>query len=506
MASALDPEDVRRFRTEIMQERVRRTVAASFREFLHYWHFKNRETGEVRTFLPCLVTDEGHEEHEAELWEGQDAFVAAMEQHPRLYALKAGKLGFTELECAYDGWVALFRQANARVHVFSMGDRASQDVLAYIRFGLTHLPVFLRPTLLARPTVATQDVKTRGDTMHQLSFEGKLAPDDIRIIASYPAGANVSVDQTCQHAHVDELARMPFPKQTWQAVHSTVAPGGSCHIVTRGAGEDNFGAELWLQIEDGSGEIFPFFQPYTARPGRDEAWREEEAASMTVQGIAHFAPETIADALAGDAQSEFIPPALWDLCQEELPPFAPEKEGLAGSKIPVVLGVDAGVSNDCFGIVAVTRHPHPSRQATDVAIRAVKIWTAPSGGHIDFAEPEAFIKEICKLYNVVQIAYDPYQLESMMQGLRRDAIAWCEEFSQQKDRLVADSELRDLIVNRMLAHDGSPALREHILNAAAKLEKKEDSKLRIVKKAPHRKVDLAVATSMACHRCRYLLL
>lgn len=256
-------DERQRIHTLALHERARRMVAASFREFLHYWHFKNRETGEVRTFLPCLHADPDHQEHEAELWEGQDAFVETMEQYPRLYALKAGKLGFTELECAYDAHVALFRQANARVHVFSMGDRASQDVLAYIRFGLTHLPAFLRPTLLARPTQATQDVKTRGDTMHQLSFEGKLAPDDVRIIASYPAGANVSVDQTCQHAHVDELARMPFPKQTWQAVHSTIAPGGSCHVVTRGAGEDNYAAELWQQIEDGDGELYPFFQPYS---------------------------------------------------------------------------------------------------------------------------------------------------------------------------------------------------------------------------------------------------
>ncbi|KKK49928.1 hypothetical protein LCGC14_3130140, partial [marine sediment metagenome] len=216
-------------------------------------------------------------------------------------------------------------------------------------------------------------------------------------------------------------------------------------------------------------------------------------------------PETVTDALAGDEQSSFIPEQLWDACLEELPSFAPEEVGLAGTKEPVVLGVDAGVSNDCFGIVAVTRHPHPSRH-DDVAIRAIRLWEPPKGEHIDFAEPEKFIREICRLYNVVQLAYDPYQLESMMQNLTRDAVVWCEPFNQQKDRLIADSELRDLIVNRRLAHDGNRSLREHFLNAAAKLQAKEDSQIRIVKKAPHRKVDLAVATSMACNRCLYLLL
>jgi hypothetical protein len=458
----------------------------------------------VRTFLSCLSDDEGHEAHEDEIWDGQEEFVAAMKQHPRLFALKAGKLGFTELECAFDGWVALFRQPNARVHVFSRGDLAAQEVLGYIRFGLTHLPLFIRPRLLARPTDAEQaGRKSRGDTLHQLQFEGQAAVDDLRTVVSYPASRDVSIDQTATHAHVDELARMPFPEKTWQAVHSTIAPGGSCHIVTRGAGEDNYAAVLWKTVEAGASELHPFFQPYTARPGRDAKWYDVQAGSMTTQGVKQFAPETAEDALAGDAQSEFIPITLWDLCQEDLPSFAPDKAGLAGDRTSVVLSADAAVSGDCFGIVAVTRHP---QRHTDVAVRAVRVWVPPKGGQIDFAEPEAFLREICKLYNVVQIAYDPYQLESMMQGLRRDGVAWCETFNQGKDRMIADSELRDLIVNRRIAHDGNRTLREHVENAAAQLDTKQDSKLRIVKKAPHRKVDLTVAMSMGCYRCLYLLL
>lgn len=497
--------DQARIHAAAIQERARRRAAASFREFLHYWHFENRDIGEIQTFLPCLHADPDHKEHPHSLWPGQEAFIAAMEEHPRIFALKAGKLGFTELECAYDAWVALFGSANARVHVFSMRDDASQEVLKWIRFGLTHLPAFMRPQLLSRPSDATQDVKTQGDTLHRLQFEGRTGPDDLRTIVSYPAGAHVSVDQVCQHAHVDELAKMPFPQRTWPAVHSTIAPGGSCHIVTRGAGDDNFVSELWRQIEDGEGEMFPFFQPYTARPGQDAAWREVKGKPLTAQQIAHLAPETVDDALAGDEASEFIPAALWDACQEELPSFHEDKAGLKGTRQYVVLGVDAGVTDDCFAIVAVTRHPHPARNKTDVAIRAVKVWRPPKGGRVTFDGPEKFIRELCRHYNVAMVTYDKHQLESMMQALRRDGIH-CEEFSQQAPRLVADASLRKLIINRRLAHTGDPDLREHVLNAAAKLQPREDSQLRIQKKAPHRKVDLAVAMSMACDRCLYLLL
>lgn len=205
-------------------------------------------------------------------------------------------------------------------------------------------------------------------------------------------------------------------------------------------------------------------------------------------------------------EGEFVPLVLWDslACRVvpeytkepgTLPPFLP------GDKTPCVLGVDAATSNDCFGIVAVTRHPANPK---DIAVRAVRRWEPPKGGHIDYSEPEAFIRLVVDQYNVQQVAYDPYQLESMMQTFRQENLVWCEEFAQGGDRLTADRALFDLIVNKRIWHDGSTILREHMANANAKVQKDEDSKMRIVKRAPMRKVDLVVALSMAAHRCLYL--
>jgi phage terminase large subunit-like protein len=69
-----------------------------------------------------------------------------------------------------------------------------------------------------------------------------------------------------------------------------------------------------------------------------------------------------------------------------------------------------------------------------------------------------------------------------------------------------DKTLYDLIRDRRVSHDGNADLRQHIANANAKLEKDQDSKLRIVKKTQSRKIDLAVALSMACWECLRLLL
>jgi len=491
---------------QIAVEEQRRACQRSFLNFLPYWQFVNRETGEICSFQ--------------KLWAGQQEFAELTARHRWILALKAGKLGFTELECAYDAWVALFGGRNSRVHVFSRDDRAAQELIGYIRFGLRHLPDFLRPAFVEKLDTG----EGSGATQHSLKF--KLGLDDVRRVVCYAAGPNVSVDQSCQHAHVDELARMPFPKQTWQAVYTTIAPEGSCHVVTRGAGEMNFVGTLWEAAAGHSSQLYPFFQPWTARPGRDRGWYELQAGSLTQQGLAHYAPENPADALAGDEANEFIPIGLWDRCwDKDLSPLLP------GASDPIVLGVDAAVSGDCFGIVAVTRHP---AKHSDVAVRAVRKWDPPPGGSIDFFEPECFLRFLCQggcagghpqyepwrnsaceacesgpylpPHNVVQIAYDPYQLESMMQSLKRDMVTWCEPFGQQKDRLIADSSLRDLVVNMRISHDGNQTLRDHVQNAGAKVSRDEDSKIRIVKKAPDRKVDLLVATSMAAHRCLYLVI
>lgn len=467
----------------------------SFLYFLKYYSFKNRETGEVTSFF--------------DLWGGQAEFAALAQEQPWLLVLKAGKLGFTELECAFDVWVALFRQPNARVHLFSLDARAAQQLLEYVRFGLTHLLGWMQLAFLRE--------EPGGDTMSSIKlFAG---PDDVRTIVSYAAGPHVSIDQTATHSHVDELARMPHPEQTWSAIQSTVAPDGSCHIVTRGAGDDDCVSALWEAAEAGQGRLFPFFAPWHARPDRDLVWRGEHAATLSQQALSHFAPETPADALAGDATAEYIPAQIWDACYD---PDLPEL--LSGDRTPLVIGVDGAVSGDTFAIVAVSRHP---TRPLDAAIRALKLWDPKeTGGTVDFDEVERFLRflreggcthrhppsmplpgcQACAAgqftqlgFNVVCVVYDPYQTHQMMQRLRRTV--WCDEFPQGREREIADSQMHKLALRRQLTHHGDDRLRQHVLNARAKLSKDEDSRMRMIKRSPSRKIDLAVAASMAIDRC-----
>lgn len=244
-------------------------------------------------------------------------------------------------------------------------------------------------------------------------------------------------------------------------------------------------------------------------------------------------------------ESDFVPIELWDA---RFDPALPMLE--PGDKTPCVIGVDAATTHDCFAIVVVTRHPRSP--ADTIAVRQSRKWEPPKGGRIDYDGPEAFIRTLCRggcmlghpqyppflkeielcehrpengrackqccaacrdgllmeRLNVMQVTYDAYQLENMMQHLRKDSIAWCKEFPQGGDRLEADKALYDLIVNGTIAHRGEPHMREHIQNAASKQSLHEDTKFRIMKKKgmQNRKIDLVVALSMASYNCLYLRL
>lgn len=183
----------------------------------------------------------------------------------------------------------------------------------------------------------------------------------------------------------------------------------------------------------------------------------------------------------------FVPLEWWEACKQPIPDHT-ERDSM-------VVGIDAGISSDSFGIVGVIR------RGDTVFKRYVKEWKPPKGGVIDFREPEAELRRLAKEYRVVCFTYDPYQLHDFCTRLRRDGVGWFKEFPQGQDRLKADKQFYDTIRERRFIHDGDPALTQHILNANAKTD---GDKLRIVKRQDHLKIDLAVACSMASYTARYL--
>lgn len=158
---------------------------------------------------------------------------------------------------------------------------------------------------------------------------------------------------------------------------------------------------------------------------------------------------------------------------------------------PLIMAIDAGVSSDTFAIVVVTR------RGDKVQVHHAQKWQPEHGEKLDFAIPEKEIRRLLNTYNIIEIAFDPYQMIDMAGRLRSEEFANMHEFNQAGPRAKADKRLYDLIMTRQIQHKNHPDLNAHVKNAN---RKPEDDKLRIIKRSQELKIDLVIALAMAVDR------
>lgn len=194
------------------------------------------------------------------------------------------------------------------------------------------------------------------------------------------------------------------------------------------------------------------------------------------------------------SSDQFIPMEWWYACKRK-PEEWPE---IDKQHMNFVIGMDAGVSSDNFGVWMGCRHPLFNNETLIVYSRK---WVPPSGGKIDFVGtddnpgPEKEVRRLVKEYNVICVAYDMNQLHDMASRLSKEIRTWFKAFGQGGDRLVADGQYKDMIRDRRIWHRGEPDLEEHMSNSNAEIDT-EERKIRIVKRTEKLKIDLTVAGSM----------
>lgn len=173
---------------------------------------------------------------------------------------------------------------------------------------------------------------------------------------------------------------------------------------------------------------------------------------------------------------------------------------------PVIVALDAAVSDDTFAMWVGCRHP--TDRNVVLTLRCYS-WVPKRGEKIDYVGtperkgPELVLRDLVKEMNVICVTYDSYQLHHFTQQLKYEGLAWFRQFNQGTDRLISDSQLRDLVKERKFWHRGEKVLLEHLQNADAKIDP-EDRKIRIVKRTESQKIDMAVAASMGSYVCLYL--
>lgn len=192
------------------------------------------------------------------------------------------------------------------------------------------------------------------------------------------------------------------------------------------------------------------------------------------------------------SEQKFIDDELWAACGvATLPVLDKYRE--------VVVSLDAAVSNDCFGITAL------SRSGDNVIKRFARKWTPPKGGKLQYTSPsgdkndmdypEGVIRWLAREFNVIVFGYDETQLHHLCTSLATDGVGIFMVFPQGAQRLEADKQLFDVIRERRIIHDNDIDLTEHIRNANRK-EDPQSRQLRIVKRKDDLKIDLAVSLSM----------
>jgi hypothetical protein len=270
------PNCIKEIQADPEKARTLARCQVDFLEFLKYWRYLNQETGEIEGL------GEG-------LWESQEQFAEAMIYQKRIFILKARKLGATTIECAWDAWVARFRDGNARVHLYSRREDAARELLEAVKFGLDRLPLWMRLPYDKKPTT--------------LELILRAGPDDKRRVKSYPTSEETSVEATCTHSHIDELARMRNPRLVWQAIEPSIA--GTAHIITTGRGPTNFASILYRKCLSGDSNFTPIFVDALARPDRDETWLATKRKGTTLEHFHQEFPMTYQHAMSGGGKFLF---------------------------------------------------------------------------------------------------------------------------------------------------------------------------------------------------------
>lgn len=195
------------------------------------------------------------------------------------------------------------------------------------------------------------------------------------------------------------------------------------------------------------------------------------------------------------SSSAFVPKEWWQSCKGVLPEMDRFRE--------VVIALDAAVDDDCFGLLVL------SRAGEIYHVRYVQKWTPPTGGKINFNEVRETLLWCVDQWNVLEVAYDPYQLHDFCTQLANENVAKFFVFKQGEPRMVSDKALRDIIRDRRIVWDdtitGIDDLTTHIEHANAKADPLDPRQLRIVKRAPDMKIDLAICASMGCNRAEFVL-
>jgi phage terminase large subunit-like protein len=163
------------------------------------------------------------------------------------------------------------------------------------------------------------------------------------------------------------------------------------------------------------------------------------------------------------AESQWLPDGAWDECAAAGWDFDPA--------LPMYVGFDASTRRDSTAIVMTQKD-----DAGLVSVRG-KAWERPiepntgkpvENWRVPKEEIKEYLRALCATWDVRAVAYDPWSFAWTADELEAEGIPMI-EVPQVPSRLApATQGLYELIVDRLLRHDGDPVFARHIRNAVPK--------------------------------------
>ena len=312
--------------------------------------------------------------------------------------------------------------------------------------------------------------------------------------AAGAAGSNATV------ISFDELSGATTEAAVRFFQEMTVSPARqiSCRLITTFAGYS--GESVLLEniyrrgmalplvgpsLHAGDGMLFAWHCLPT-QPWQDDEWIEQQRQTLRP---AQFRRQILNEWVYGN-ESFLNDMAKWNAIEDPNLGHA-----ISDRNLSVWVGVDASVTRDSTGLCAVTFD-----QATQkIRLCAHKIFQPSPDAPLNFeATIEATLLDWHKRFNIRKILFDPNQMQSSAQRLRRAGLR-IEEFSQTPANLTtASAGLYELISTRGLMVYVDDVLRLAISRSVA-VETQRG--WRLDKSKASDKIDIVIALAMAVHAC-----
>lgn len=180
------------------------------------------------------------------------------------------------------------------------------------------------------------------------------------------------------------------------------------------------------------------------------------------------------------SQESWLPVGAWEQCVSDLQ---------FNSELPVWVGIDMALKHDTIAVCVA------QPQADRCVVRS-KIWQPEMEG-VDVVDVERYLRELHNQFQVREFAFDPAYFQRSAEALSDDGLPMV-EFPQSGSRMIpACGNAYEMIVNRKVAHDGSPTFTDQVMSAAQRMT---DTGWRLSKGKSKRKIDACIAMVMALDR------